>query len=92
MGFDFGQFVDDVGGSVQQSATDWLKNEVSNRLNPVKTEPQPAATQTVAQNDATKLPTVGDKKLLLYMGGAFAALLVLIFAVSGKKSGGRRAK
>lgn len=91
MGFDFGQLVDDAGKQLQTDATSWLRGEISSRLQPVQVQPQPTATLTVAQNDATKTPSLGDNKKMLYLAGAIIGLLVLVFALK-KRTGGKRGK
>lgn len=88
MGFDFGQFVDDAGKNLQNTASDWLKSEISNRLAPtVQTSPQPESTKTVAQaGDATAVKP-DYKKLIIYGGAALAVIVVLVSLLKGGKRG-----
>lgn len=89
MGWDFDQIKEDLGGAIQENGTAWLKKELENRLNPVAA-PQPESTKTVLQADATKIWN-SYSQWIIY-GGAALVGLILIFAFTGKKSGGRRGR
>lgn len=87
MGFDFGDFVDNAGKELQNQASDWLKREVSNRLNPtVEIAPQPESTKTVAQAGDATAPKPDYKKWIIYGGVAVGFIFIL---ASLFKRGGR---
>ena len=86
-GFNFNDFVNDVGSSIQSGATSWLNSEIDNKLNPKK-EPQPDSTLSQYQ---AELAASYQKNKMIILGVLGVAVGIFILKLVLRK-GGKRGK
>lgn len=86
-GFNFGDFMDDAGSSIQAGATSWLNSEIDNKLNPKK-EAQPDSTLSQYQSE---LAAAYQRNKMIILGVAGIGIAIFVIKLLIRK-GGKRGK